>query len=161
MGLPSSRQPRRHSGAGQNPKGRGQGVRQVAGLCLSLRCHSGAGPPAWMHAYRDVGGRAASGTSRRGGRAASGTRAEESSGLIIHSRIAGMPIHRRHNRTRHPAKSAILHSSTAPSWIPALKDQACQSRAGLRRHSIQKHLQQVVQIAPAGGGGADHAVVHA
>ena len=29
--------------------------------------------PAGMHAYRDVGGRAASGTSRRGGRAASGT----------------------------------------------------------------------------------------
>ena len=29
--------------------------------------------PAWMHAYRDVGVRAASGTSRRGGRAASGT----------------------------------------------------------------------------------------
>ena len=29
--------------------------------------------PAWMHAYRDAGGRAASGTSGRGGRAASGT----------------------------------------------------------------------------------------
>ena len=42
------------------------------------RCHSSEGSPAWMHAYRDVGGRAASGTSRRGGRAVSGTKAEES-----------------------------------------------------------------------------------
>ena len=39
------------------------------------------GMPAWMHAYRDVGGRAASGTAADayrdvGGRAASGTAAE-------------------------------------------------------------------------------------
>ena len=47
--------------------------------------------------------------------------AEESSGLISHSRSAGMPIHRRHNRTRHPAKSAILHASTALSRMPALE----------------------------------------
>ena len=61
----------------------------------------GEGPPAWMHAYRHVGGRAASGTGRRGGRAVSGTKAEESSS-------SGHPFpHKHDHRTRHPAKPAI------------------------------------------------------
>ena len=47
----------------------------------SSRRHSSESSPAWMHAYRDVGGRAASGTGGQGGRAASGTKAEASSGL--------------------------------------------------------------------------------
>ena len=54
-----------------------------------------------MHAYRDVGGRAGSGTGRRGGRAVSGTKAGESSD-------SGHPFpHRHDHRTRHPAKPAI------------------------------------------------------
>ena len=38
--------------------------------------------PAWMNTYRDVGGRAASGTSGRGGRAMSGTKAGINPGSI-------------------------------------------------------------------------------
>ena len=44
--------------------------------------------PAWMHAYRDVGDRAVSGTSRRGGRAASGTKAGTAENLNSKDTIA-------------------------------------------------------------------------
>ena len=41
-----------------------------------------------MHAYKDVGGRAASGTGRRGGRAASGTKAGTAENLNSKDTIA-------------------------------------------------------------------------
>ena len=71
---------------------------------------------------QDVGGRAASGTSRRGGRAAPGTKAEESSGVYNPFPHSGND-NRRDNRTRYPAKPAIPSPSR-----PAFLD------SGLRRN---------------------------
>ena len=74
-----------HKNAKLTPLGRERMVKMMLDghTCAKAAAVAGVSPgtarkwlvrsPAWMHAYRDVGGRAASGTSRRGGRAASGT----------------------------------------------------------------------------------------
>ena len=64
------------------------------------RCYSGEGSPAWMRAYRDVGGRAASGTGGRGGRAASGTsrRGIHLPAARLSSGQAGRVVYSRHSR---------------------------------------------------------------
>ena len=104
--------PYRHSGAGRNPR--------------LQRC-----TPAWMYAYRDVGGRAASGTSGRGGRAASGTsgrgilsssfrRRPESSGLDNPFPPGG------NDHKGYPRKS----NQRNPPNIPALPTSAACSQRG-------------------------------
>ena len=130
---------------------------QKAGQQTKETCHSGAGPPAWMHAYRDVGGRAASGTSRRGGRAASGTKAEESSGLYNPFPQRGNAIKGRYWVSLEQAdRNGALPGPSArlPGFRPS---PACSRQAGMTRGGFRLlpggrgHPRRLVPDLPAAG----------
>ena len=104
--------------------------------CCHPRRHSGAGPPAWMYAYRDVGGRAASGTSGRGGRAAPAcSRQVWNEGRGIQWFNNPFPRsgndNRGDNRLRASGKTGHpFTTAPPPSWIPAFAGMTVEANNG-------------------------------
>ena len=88
-------------------------------LVVILSRHSGEGPPAWMHAYKDVGGRAASGTAAEAVEPRLEQAAEESSGLFNPFPQRGNDNHRHDKPNAPPTKTR--RPFTIPAPLPGFR----------------------------------------